>query len=74
MINIESLHKLNEAKNIAITNHAKKRLIERNISVKDILSGINSGEIIKQYEDDNPLPSCLILGKDCNQILSQNYN
>lgn len=29
----------------------------------DIISAISSGEIIKEYLDDKPLPSCLILGK-----------
>lgn len=28
---------------------------------------IAEGEIIKQYEDDKPLPSCLILGLNLNQ-------
>jgi hypothetical protein len=25
---------------------------------------IDTGEIIKQYEDDKPLPSCLMMGKN----------
>jgi hypothetical protein len=37
---------------------------ERGIKVDDVLRCIDSGEIIEQYEDDKPLPSCLILGKD----------
>lgn len=28
----------------------------------DIISGIENGEIVKQYPDDKPLPSCLVLG------------
>lgn len=47
---------------IAITNHARKRLSEREITISDIVNGIKTGEIIKQYNDDKPLPSCLILG------------
>lgn len=54
---------LNELKNIAITKHAKERLVERGIQVDDIVSAINNGEIIKEYTDDKPLPSCLVLGK-----------
>lgn len=53
---------MNKAENIAITEHARIRLYERHISIDDIVAGINTGEIIKQYEDDKPLPSCLILG------------
>ena len=36
--------------------------LERGIMVSDIISCIASGEIIEQYEDDKPFPSCLILG------------
>lgn len=62
MITTEQLKTLNKLENIAITEHARIRLYERNISIDDIVNGINTGEIIKQYEDDKPLPSCLILG------------
>ena len=68
MIAIEQLKALNRLENIAITEHARVRLYERNISIDDIVNGINTGEIIKQYRDDKPLPSCLILG------FSLNYN
>lgn len=62
MINIEQLRTLNKAEHIAITEHARRRLVERGISVNDIIRCIDTGEIIKQYEDDKPFPSCLILG------------
>lgn len=62
MIDIEQLRALNKAEQIAITEHARRRLVERGISVNDIIRCIDTGEIIKQYEDDKPFPSCLILG------------
>ncbi len=62
MIDIEQLRTLNKAEQIAITEHARRRLVERGISVNDIIRCIDKGEIIKQYEDDKPFPSCLILG------------
>ncbi len=62
MVTIEQLKTLNIPENIAITEHARIRLYERKISIDDIVNGINTGEIMKQYEDDKPLPSCLILG------------
>ena len=49
MIAIEQLKALNRLENIAITEHARVRLYERNISIDDIVNGINTGEIIKQY-------------------------
>ena len=62
MLNIDTLKSLNSINNIAVTEHARIRLIERGIAINDVVSCISSGEIIKQYEDDKPYPSCLILG------------
>lgn len=61
-LNIENLRTLASPDNIQITLHAAKRLEQRNIKFKDILSCIQTGEIIEQYPDDYPHPSCLILG------------
>lgn len=66
MIDIEDLRKLNRAECIAITEHARQRLIERRITLNDVIKCIANGEIIKQYEDDKPFPSCLILGMSVN--------
>lgn len=62
MIDIETLQQMNIPQKIALTKHARQRLEERVIKIADIVEAINTGEIIKQYEDDTPLPSCLILG------------
>lgn len=64
MYQIEEIRVNNVSERIAITRHAKLRLEERGIKVKDVERCIDTGEIIMQYEDDKPLPSCLILGKD----------
>lgn len=60
---IDNFKEMNRLEKIAITKHAKERLEERGIKVDDITYCIDTGEIIKQYEDDKPLPSCLILGE-----------
>ncbi|MEE1084609.1 MAG: DUF4258 domain-containing protein [Paludibacteraceae bacterium] len=62
MIDIENLRKLNVIENFVVTQHALDRLLTRNISMSDVQKVIEEGEIIKQYEDDKPYPSCLILG------------
>lgn len=62
MIDIETLKSLNRPKQISVTEHARIRLIERGILIDDVTSCIRTGEIIRQYEDDKPFPSCLILG------------
>ena len=46
-----------------ISEHAVMRFKQRDIKMKDIRYAINNGEIIEQYPDDYPYPSCLILGK-----------
>jgi hypothetical protein len=38
------------------------RFQQRHISYTDIKDVILNGEIIKEYSDDKPYPSCLILG------------
>lgn len=65
MLNISEFQKMNQLEKIAITKHGRTRMEERGISTDDVVNGINTGEIIKQYEDDKPLPSCLVLGKSC---------
>lgn len=66
-LNIDDLRKICIPENIEITMHAAKRLEQRGILVKDIISCIHNGEIIEQYPDDYPYPSCLILGMAINQ-------
>lgn len=66
MVDIDILRKMNRPEKIALTKHARERLAERAITIDDIVNGIDTGEVIKQYEDDKPLPSCLILGISVN--------
>lgn len=66
-LKIEDLQKICAPENIEITMHAAKRLEQRNISINDVISCIHRGEIIEQYPDDYPYPSCLILGHSVKQ-------
>ena len=61
-LNIDELQKICIPDNIVITIHAAKRLEQRGIRLKEILDCIFTGEIIEQYPDDYPYPSCLIFG------------
>ena len=63
---IEEYQAINRLDKIAVTKHARIRLEERGIHMDDIVMAIGNGEIIKEYVDDKPLPSCLILGKSMN--------
>jgi hypothetical protein len=42
--------------------HAIQKMFERDISHQDVRSVIERGEIIREYHDDTPYPSRLILG------------
>lgn len=61
---ITDLQKLCEDDAIRWTDHVMKRLLLRSISQADVLQAIHSGEIIEDYPDDYPYPSCLLLGTD----------
>ena len=62
MIDISELRSMNQPEKIAITEHARIRLFERGITVNDVMLCIDGGEIIEQYDNDSPLPSCLVVG------------
>jgi hypothetical protein len=61
-LDINRLRELCEEDKIKWSAHALKRLRERQISISDFEVCIRTGKIIKQYPDDRPTPSCLILG------------
>lgn len=61
-LNLESIKKLAEEDKFIISNHARVKMFQRNVSTKRIEYIIKQGEIIEEYIDDKPCPSCLILG------------
>ncbi len=42
--------------------HAAVRMLERRITIEDVLLVLNTGEIIESYPTDTPWPSQLTLG------------
>lgn len=62
MVAIEDLRKLCASASVRWTDHVLKRLLQRGIRQADVLQAIAVGEIIEQYPDDYPYPSCLLLG------------
>ncbi|HIC91819.1 MAG TPA: DUF4258 domain-containing protein [Syntrophaceae bacterium] len=57
---IESIH----ANRVRITDHADEEAHNEGLSFEEIFASVSTGEIIEQYLDDRPYPSCLILGKN----------
>jgi hypothetical protein len=58
-----------DCKEIIYTGHAVTRMFERNVNTSDIRQVIESGEVIADYPDDSPSPSCLLLGWAKNRPL-----
>ena len=48
--------------NFIISDHARVRMFQRNVSTEDIGQVILYGEMIEEYTDDEPCPSALFLG------------
>ena len=48
------------------TQHCLERMQERDISRADVKNGIQTGEVIENYPDDYPNPSCLVFGYTVN--------
>ena len=56
--------------NIKWAKNCLERMQERDISINDVKSCLQTGEIIEYYPDDFPHPSCLIYGRTLeNKIL-----
>jgi len=51
-INFERIKRLIEEDNFIISNHAKVRMFQRNISTDDIKRVVIDGEIIEEYAND----------------------
>ena len=59
---IKTIRQLIDNKNIKWTTHCLEKMGERNISISDVKHCIDGGEIIEDYPNDFPYPSCLIFG------------
>lgn len=65
-MNINQIKALCSDATIEVTQHILMRCQQRNISYEEIKEVIRNGEIIEEYSDDYPYPSCLILGMTIN--------
>ncbi len=50
------------AKQYRLTKHATIARLERGITIAETEQALLNGEIIERYLDDQPYPSCLVLG------------
>ena len=61
-MDIEQIKMLCKDVTIEVTQHILVRCQQRHITYEEIKEVICNGEIIEEYPDDYPYPSCLILG------------
>lgn len=61
-MNVSKLKRAVQAGRIEWEVHSLQRMMERNISRKDVLKVLLEGEIIEDYHDHKPYPSALFLG------------
>ena len=62
-MDIEDIKEKINSNDYEISLHALQKSFERNIWKDDIEHAVVNGEIIEDYKDDKPYPSCLIHGK-----------
>ena len=60
---IEDIILLCRKKSMRWINHILECIFRRGICMDDIETALLTGEIIEQYPNDYPFPSCLILGR-----------
>ena len=58
---LQRLYNISDS-NIKWAKHCFERMQERDISINDVESCLQTGEIIEDYPDDFPHPGCLIFG------------
>jgi len=61
---VEDIARHLEKTSLRWTDHIQKRLAQRDIHKNDVKTALKNGEIIEQYPNDYPFPSCLVLGHD----------
>lgn len=67
---IEQIQALCKERNIGWSLHVAEMMMKRGIDRADVLNCLENGEIIEDYPDSFPNPSCLVFGHSVsNRIL-----
>lgn len=56
-----------ECESIRFSGHALRRIFERSLTKAVVMKTIGFGEVIAEYPEDKPYPSCLMLGFEGNE-------
>ncbi len=63
IMNRKEIHTLVREGRYRITFHTLKRCDQRGISLREIESVLLEGDLLEDYPDDKPYPSCLLMGR-----------
>jgi hypothetical protein len=63
-VNLDDIVDAIHSNRIRITNHADEEAQADRLSFDEIFISVFQGEIIEEYTDDKPFPSCLIYGEN----------
>lgn len=61
-MDIQKIQSLFQERSVKWSAHCLERMQERDISREDVYACVLRGEIIEDYPNDYPFPSCLIFG------------
>lgn len=65
-VTIEEIRRLCQLDAIRWSDHVAKRMIKRQISPDEVIYTLMHGNIIEDYPDDYPFPSCLVCALEQN--------
>ena len=66
MANIEAIIEAIRHDRVRITDHADEESHADRLSLDEVFASVLNGEVIEDYPDDRPYPSCLVFGRTPN--------
>ena len=63
-MDIENIINAIRESRVRITDHTDEEAFDDSLTYDEIYSSIIQGEVIENYSNDKPYPSCLIMGKN----------
>ena len=63
-MNIENLREAIRNGRFRVSRHSANAARDDGLAISEIFASVLSGEIIEEYSDSRPYPSCLIYGRD----------
>lgn len=74
-VNHDKLKRLLTEDAFIISNHARTRMFQRDISTENVIEVIINGQIIEDYPEDEPCPSALFFaysgGTPCHVVIAE---